>query len=126
MSEDTTKRTLSRRRFIQGLGAAAGLVAAPALIAGRTKEPEVGSELFSLGVASGDPSHDSVVLWTRLAPDPLNGGGMPPRPVVIHWALAKDPEMTRIIRRGVQTARAQDGHAVHVVAQGLPSNQWLY
>lgn len=48
MSEDTTKRTLSRRRFIQGLGAAAGLVAAPALIAGRTKEPEVGSELFSL------------------------------------------------------------------------------
>lgn len=126
MSEDSTKRSLSRRRFIQGLGAAAGLVAAPALIAGRTKEPEVGSELFSLGVASGDPSHDSVVLWTRLAPDPLNGGGMPSRPVVVHWALAKDPEMTRVIRRGVQTARPQDGHAVHVVAQGLPSNQWLY
>jgi alkaline phosphatase D len=126
MSEDSTKRSLSRRRFIQGLGAAAGLVAAPALIAGRTKEPEVGSELFSLGVASGDPSHDSVVLWTRLAPDPLNGGGMPPRPVVVHWALAKDPEMTRVIRRGVQTAQPQDGHAVHVVAQGLPSNQWLY
>ena len=33
--------------------------------------------LFSLGVASGDPVADSVILWTRLAPDPLAGGGMP-------------------------------------------------
>ncbi|MGW1882533.1 PhoD-like phosphatase N-terminal domain-containing protein [Streptomyces sp. NPDC001970] len=36
---------------------------------------------FTLGVASGDPDHHSVVLWTRLAPDPLNAetGGMPVR-----------------------------------------------
>ena len=32
---------------------------------------------FTLGVASGDPDATSVVLWTRLAPDPLAGGGMP-------------------------------------------------
>src|ERR1700752_2169323 len=32
---------------------------------------------FTLGVASGDPEPDGVVLWTRLAPDPLAGGGMP-------------------------------------------------
>jgi len=32
---------------------------------------------FKLGVASGDPTSDGVVLWTRLAPDTLNGGGMP-------------------------------------------------
>ena len=33
---------------------------------------------FTLGVASGDPVPDGVVLWTRLAPDPLvPGGGMP-------------------------------------------------
>ena len=30
---------------------------------------------FNLGIASGDPAPDGVVLWTRLAPDPLNGGG---------------------------------------------------
>jgi alkaline phosphatase D len=34
---------------------------------------------FSLGVASGDPMSDGVVLWTRLAPNPLNGGGLPDR-----------------------------------------------
>ena len=126
MSEDSTKRSLSRRRFIQGLGAAAGLVAAPALIAGRTKEPEVGSELFSLGVASGDPSHDSVVLWTRLAPDPLNGGGMPARPIAVRWSVATDPEMVKVIRRGAAVALPRSGHVVQVVARGLPSNRWLY
>jgi hypothetical protein len=30
---------------------------------------------LKLGIASGDPAPDGVVLWTRLAPDPLNGGG---------------------------------------------------
>ena len=31
--------------------------------------------LFTLGVASGDPSSHGVVLWTRLAPDPLHSSG---------------------------------------------------
>ena len=34
--------------------------------------------LFALGVASGDPLPDSVILWTRLVAEPLaDGGGMP-------------------------------------------------
>ena len=34
---------------------------------------------FTLGVASGYPTPDSMVLWTRLALSPLEpGGGMPP------------------------------------------------
>ncbi|MCU0833533.1 MAG: alkaline phosphatase D family protein [Chromatiaceae bacterium] len=127
MSQKRPERGLSRRRFLQGIGAGAGLIAAPAILAsGRSRAGDSGSELFSLGVASGDPAHDSVVLWTRLASDPLNGGGMPQRPVVVDWAVATDPDMGRVIRRGVVTALPQDGHAVHVVARGLPSNQWLY
>ena len=31
---------------------------------------------FTLGVASGEPVSSGVVLWTRLAPEPLNGGGV--------------------------------------------------
>lgn len=39
---------------------------------------------FSLGVASGDPLPDSVVLWTRLAPKPTEkGGGMLNRQVPV-------------------------------------------
>ena len=37
---------------------------------------------FTLGVASGDPSADGFVLWTRLAPRPIEGGGMPQENVV--------------------------------------------
>lgn len=43
---------------------------------------------FALGVASGDPSPDGMVLWTGLAPDPLNGGGMSVAPVEVTWACA--------------------------------------
>ena len=40
---------------------------------------------FTLGVAAGDPDPQGAVLWTRLAPDPLNGGGMPARAVPVRW-----------------------------------------
>lgn len=42
--------------------------------------PRFGENPFSLGVASGEPLPDGVVLWTKLAPEPtaLDGrGGMP-------------------------------------------------
>ena len=39
------------------------------------KRPAFSDDPFQLGVASGDARADSVVLWTRLAPMPLEGGG---------------------------------------------------
>ena len=44
---------------------------------------------FPLGVASGEPWPDSVVLWTRLAPEPLAGGGMPMVNVEVGWEVAQ-------------------------------------
>ena len=112
-----------RRALVKGLGATA--VTGPAFLFGRPARAEGGS-LFTLGVASGDPAARSVVLWTRLAPDPLNGGGLR-RPVVpVRWKVATDPGMRHVVRRGVAAARADRGHAVTVVARGLPSNSWLY
>ncbi len=46
---------------------------------------------FTLGVASGDPEPDSVVLWTRLAPAPLTpdgSGGMPASYYQVSWELS--------------------------------------
>ena len=45
---------------------------------------------FTLGIASGDPRPTSVILWTRVAPDPLapdGRGGMPADPVDVRWDI---------------------------------------
>ncbi|MCA9042520.1 MAG: PhoD-like phosphatase N-terminal domain-containing protein, partial [Planctomycetaceae bacterium] len=52
---------------------------------------------FQLGVASGDPTSDGVVLWTRLAPEPLTDGGMPNETVAVQWVVAKDEKLTEVV-----------------------------
>jgi alkaline phosphatase D len=77
---------------------------------------------FTLGVASGDPSTDGFVLWTRLALDPLGGGGrggMPSRDVDVDWQVAADERFSSVVRSGTVTARARDAHSVHVELDGL-------
>ena len=71
---------LARRQLIARAGAgAAGLALLPGED-GRRDPRRLGADPFTLGVASGDPRPDGVVLWTRLAPEPLEpGGGMPHR-----------------------------------------------
>lgn len=78
---------------------------------------------FKLGVASGDPIADGFVLWTRLAPDPLNGGGMPPEAVPVNYEIASDATMRQIVQRGAALARPEVGHSVHVEIQGLESDR---
>jgi alkaline phosphatase D len=86
------------------------------------------SGLFSLGVASGDPEPGSVILWTRLAPEPLAGdGGMPATSVPVRWEVAEDERFARIIRRGTARAEPHWGHSVHVEASGLrPGRAYFY
>ncbi|WP_308282805.1 alkaline phosphatase D family protein [Pseudonocardia nigra] len=81
---------------------------------------------FTLGVASGDPFPDGMVLWTRLAPQPLaedGMGGMPARPVEVEWELAADERFGRVERRGVATAAPESAHSVHVELAGLPTGR---
>ncbi|MCX0273074.1 alkaline phosphatase, partial [Nocardia zapadnayensis] len=58
----------TRRRFLAG-GAAASLLLAGTTAAGsaRFRAPRVLGDPFTLGVASGDPTPDGMVLWTRLS-----------------------------------------------------------
>src|SRR5262245_12656911 len=83
---------LSRRGFLRG-GALAALALASGVRPRRAAGLAPAAIPFSLGIASGDPTHDSVVLWTRLAVDPLNGGGMPPVPLEVDWKIATDPHL---------------------------------
>lgn len=85
---------------------------------------------FTLGVASGEPAPDGVVLWTRLAPDPLADdglGGMPSRPVEVEWEVATDERFTRVEQRGVVDAVPESAHSVHVELTGLrPGAEYFY
>lgn len=82
---------------------------------------------FSLGVASGDPWPDGVVLWTRLAPEPLTGGGMPTAAIEVPWEVATERMFRNVVQKGVAVARPELGHSVHVEVGGLePGREYFY
>jgi len=111
------------------LAGAAGIAAvtqSPLARAGRELAPVAGYP-FTLGVASGDPAPDGVALWTRLAPSPLSGGGMPQRRVPVDFEVALDEGFQRPVRRGTVQASPAYGHSVHVELAGLrPGSEYFY
>jgi len=120
--------SLSRRGLLKGASASA-LLAALMPVASRSvwANPVFATNPFSLGVASGDPLPDGVVLWTRIAPDPLNGGGMPMQPVQVRWEISGDDRFRAIAQKGEAYARPELGHSVHVEVGGLePGRPYWY
>ncbi|HYF44569.1 MAG TPA: alkaline phosphatase D family protein, partial [Acidimicrobiales bacterium] len=125
---------ITRRAFLGGM-AATGLVAAcssgddsSAPDPTELTVPRLSGYPFTLGVASGDPTDDAVVLWTRLAPDALTpGGGMPGQDVPVRWQLATDDGFSSIVGEGTAVAMADAAHTVHVDATGLqPGAEFFY
>ncbi|MGP5098791.1 alkaline phosphatase D family protein [Brachybacterium alimentarium] len=122
---------VSRRRLLQASGASAAVIAlgirAPQAQAETAPQPE---GLFSLGVACGAPRPDGMVLWTRLAPEPLaedGHGGMEGKDVTVRWHVAKDPEFRQITARGQALAQPALAHAVHPRVEGLePATDYFY
>lgn len=89
--------------------------------------PRFSGPPFTLGVASGYPRADGMVLWTRLAPRPLEGGGMEPEPVEVRWEVAEDDAFAKIVKRGSAIASPQRAHSVHVEVDGLrPARAYQY
>ncbi|WP_413303481.1 alkaline phosphatase [Bacillus sp. 1P10SD] len=125
---DRLQTNIDRRSFLQGAskiaGISLGLALAQSMVGFEVKaDPSFSEYPFTLGVASGDPLSDGVVLWTRLAPDHLNGGGMPPHSVPVKWEMAIDPYFRNIVQRGTELASPELGHSIHVEVSGLKSNQ---
>ena len=114
---------LTRRHFL-ATGAAA-MVAAPAVVRAQTKWR---GNPFSLGVASGDPAPDGFVIWTRLAPEPLDPhGAMPIEPVPVSWEVAVDEGFRTIAARGNSVALPELAHSIHVEVAGLqPDRPYFY
>lgn len=104
------------RRHLLGLALAAGV--APGFIR-HARAADV--PRFALGIASGQPQPQAVVLWTMLTGPDL------PEQVPVQWEVAEDEAFTRITARGSETAREADAHSVHVEATGLrPERGYWY
>src|SRR5437868_7774464 len=119
---------LTRRSFIFATASLAAAAVWSSRAFGAVKKfPAFTDNPFSLGVASGDPTPDGVVLWTRLAPRPLElGGGLSPEPVEVSWQVAEDEGMSRVIRQGTATADPAWAHSVHVEVTGLRPARWYW
>lgn len=121
----TLPSSVSRRGLMLALGAGG-----VALGGGRPSlaDPVFAEYPFQLGIAAGDPTPDGFVIWTRLAPRPLEiGHGMPSAPVPVKWEVASDRGFANVARRGEAVARPEMGHAVHVEVEGLqPGREYFY
>jgi alkaline phosphatase D len=109
-----------RRIFLLG---AAGLAAACSL---PRSASAASAYPFSLGVASGSPLPDSVILWTRILADPLNAASTAPVALPVRWEIAHDQAFTRIAAKGTAQAVPALAHSVHVDVTGLEPGRWYW
>lgn len=113
----------SRREFLRALAALGAAAAAPA----RAAAPRFDRDPFRLGVASGYPSEGGTVLWTRLVTDlERDDGGLDPVAVPVRWEVAADEAMHRVVASGVEAARPEWAHSVHVEVRGLEPERWYW
>lgn len=95
-----------------------GLVASTAALAAAPLAARGFGSGFTHGVASGEPSQGSVLLWTRYV-----GRGDADR---LDWVIAKDADFARPVASGEVVASADRDHCAKAVAEGLEPGQWYY
>jgi phosphodiesterase/alkaline phosphatase D-like protein len=110
---------VDRRRFLAGIGAAAGAGALRTL--GVPARAAAADAPFAWGVASFDPTASSVLLWTRVEP-PAGAAA-----VELRWTLASDAALTSVVASGRADAEAAHDHTVRVAVDDLPPGRtWWY
>jgi len=117
--------SVSRRRFLARAIAASALAMAPLERLAAAVRFRV--QPFQLGVASGEPTPDGFVIWTRLAPEPLEPERLGTTMFEVTWEVATDHSFSRIVASGSTLARPHLAHAVHVEVNGLASgSEYFY
>ena len=84
----------NRRQLLQWAWAGAAGLYLPRSAWARTR---MAANPFALGVASGSPTHEAVVLWTRLIFDTEPALGQQLKPVAVRWEVAHDEHREKLI-----------------------------
>lgn len=123
---------IDRRQFL-----ASGLAAVAVWpLLGTARAQQFDSDPFVLGVASGSPTPESIVLWTRLVfpaeaainmADPFAPAPAPEYgPLDVAWEIAEDDAFIRPVQSGIAPAVPDFAHSVHVEVQGLQPERWYF
>jgi alkaline phosphatase D len=123
--ESWLRQHISRRSLLAGGLALCGLPYGRVYASGPVGARRWRATPFALGVASGDPAADGVVIWTRVAVDPVNAP-IEPTAIEVTWEIAEDEKLAEIVRRGTVAARPESAHAVHVEVDGLRPDRWYW
>ncbi len=108
------KFDITRRGVLGALTASSAAACSPAGPVSFTAPSKAASGTFAHGIASGDPSADAVILWTRITPDnPMAG------PVEVIWEMDKDADFGSLSASGTFTTNAARDWTVKVDALGL-------
>ena len=112
-----------RRGFLLTASRMAALAALPVPVPASASS---GAYPFSLGVASGSPLPNAVILWTRILHDPLNAAATPPVAFSVRWEVSEDERFSRIVAKGTASAAPELAHSVHVDVTGLAPARWYW
>ena len=77
---------------------------------------------FYHGVASGDPMHDRVIIWTRVTPDSANFNN----PIPVFYKVATDTNFLNVISTGSAIADPSSDFTVKVDVTNLEPNTYYY
>ncbi|WP_158965380.1 alkaline phosphatase [Paraglaciecola sp. L3A3] len=103
---------ITRRSFLVGTSASVFAVAANG-----TNQQDQASQLFAHGVASGDPTHNSVIIWTRLSVLFSTN---------VSWQVALDDNFKQIVKSGTKLATANSDFTIKVDVTGLKPGQTYF
>ena len=128
-SKESASYGVPRRQFLNYMAMVSAIPFSSGHLHGKVNtSPKFSAYPFTLGVASGDPEPDGVVIWTKLASDPLElgGSGIDPEPILVKWEVSEDEAFTKVVQHGSEVAGPQLGHSVHVELSGLDSHRWYF
>ncbi len=118
---------MQRRDFLADIAAYSVLCAGVPNIWRVTTTPRLADDPFTLGVASGDPTANSAMIWTRLVPKLYEpDGGLDGVKVVVGWEVAEDEQFAKIVKRGRYTTVPELGNSAHVDVTGLEPDHWYF
>ncbi|EWT03358.1 alkaline phosphatase [Intrasporangium oryzae NRRL B-24470] len=128
-----TPPSVDRRTLLKGAAAATAALALPRAFDPAAAAAPASRGIFGYGVASGDPTADSVIIWTRATPPARPGepvatpGSGLGRPIPVRWQVARDRDFTRLAAHGTVMTSPDSDHTVKIDVTGLdPYTRYWY